>query len=120
MADHNKLGEEGEKIAVEHLTDKGYEILETNWRSGREEIDIIAVHDKTLVIIEVKTRQSNYSGNPEEFVTKTKQSRLIKATSSYIEEIDFNGNTRFDIISVMIGEGPPELVHIEDAFYPAI
>ena len=120
MADHNKLGEEGEKIALKHLKGKGYDILETNWRSGREEIDIIAVDKDVLVIIEVKTRTSDYSGSPEEFVTQQKQRRLIKAANDYIEQKDFNGETRFDIISIIMGSGQPEVEHIEDAYYPKV
>ncbi|PCH93426.1 MAG: endonuclease [Bacteroidetes bacterium] len=117
MADHNKLGEEGESIALEYLKDKGYKILETNWRSGREEIDIIAELDETLIIVEVKTRQNDYSGSPEQFVNNQKQRRLIKATSNYIDETNFNGETRFDVISIIIGAGQPEINHICDAYY---
>ncbi len=120
MAGHNQLGEEGEKVALGFLRNKGYEILETNWRSGREEVDIIAIEKHTLVIVEVKTRTSDYSGSPEEFVTKKKQRRLIKAANDYIEQKDFNGETRFDIISIIMKDGIEEIDHIEDAYYPKV
>ena len=120
MAEHNKLGEEGEKTALGFLRNKGLEILETNWRSGREEVDIIAMDKDALVIIEVKTRTSGYSGSPEEFVTTQKQRRLIKVANDYIEQKDFNGETRFDIISIIIKDGIEQIEHLEDAYYPNV
>ena len=54
------------------LLDKGYSIRERNWRYQKAEVDIIALKENTLVAVEVKTRTSNYFGNPEDFVTKKK------------------------------------------------
>ena len=54
MAEHNELGELGEKRAQEYLISKGYEILHTNWRTGKLEIDIAAKKDDWLVIVEVR------------------------------------------------------------------
>jgi putative endonuclease len=79
MAEHNELGKQGEEIAQQHLSDKGYKILQCNWRFGSEEIDIIARKDNILVIVEVKTRQTNFFGEPEESVTKKKQKFLVRA-----------------------------------------
>ena len=59
MKDHIELGKTGEDIAVAHLEGKGYRILDRNWRWGKEEIDIIAIDGNFLVIVEVKTRNSN-------------------------------------------------------------
>ena len=58
MADHNDFGKKGEQIAVDYLRGKGFRILETNWRRGRNEIDIIARDGKVLVVVEVKSRHS--------------------------------------------------------------
>ena len=69
MAKHNDLGKMGEDLAVQYLTDKGYEILERNWRNKHKEIDIIAKDGETLVIVEVKTRQSDDHGEPDLAVT---------------------------------------------------
>ena len=56
MAKHNELGKKGEEIAAQYLSEKGYEILERNWRNRHKEIDIIAKDGNELVIVEVKTR----------------------------------------------------------------
>jgi len=120
MAEFHELGKSGEEIAIGHLRQLGYDILEQNWRKGSFEVDIIAQKGKTLVIAEVKTRSTNYFGEPEEFVTKTKQRNLIKAANGYIYENNLEVETRFDIISVLIKGGQYKVHHIEDAFYPTL
>ncbi len=120
MAEHNELGKKGEKIAQDFLKEKGYEILETNWHFGSDEIDIISKHNGFLVIIEVKTRSSNAFGEPEIAVTKQKQKFLIRASQNYILKNDINEECRFDIISIIIRNGINTIHHIEDAFYPTI
>ncbi|MBK7184032.1 MAG: YraN family protein [Flavobacterium sp.] len=116
MAEHNEIGQKGEQIASDFLKNKGYTILETNWRFKNLEADIIAQQNKTLIIAEVKTRQSNYFGEPETFVTKQKQKNLIKAAHAYIERSNSDLEVRFDIISIIIGKNESKVNHIEDAF----
>ena len=118
MAKHNELGNQGEEIAVQYLTDKGYEILERNWRNIHKEIDIIAKDGKVLVIVEVKTRQTDEYGNPDFAVTRRKQRMLIAAANAYISKNNIDVETRFDIISIFFRDGEPIIEHIEDAFLP--
>ncbi|MGP8215056.1 MAG: YraN family protein [Bacteroidia bacterium] len=120
MNEKQITGSQGESKAVEHLRAKGFEILETNWRFGQEEIDIIARDKDFLVIAEVKTRSTNYFGEPETFVNKQKQRHLIKAAGAYIEKNNLDLEVRFDIVSVL-KSGDTYKVHvIENAFYPII
>ena len=70
------FGREGERIAVDYLTEKGYRILRRNYRFGRGEIDIIAQDGTELVFVEVKTRRTSAFGEPEEAVTPKKQSQI--------------------------------------------
>ena len=114
----DNLGKYGENIAINFLKNKFYEIIATNWRSGHHEIDIVAKIDKTLVIIEVKTRNSDTFGHPSEFVKSKKHSNLFKATDALIESIDHHGEVRFDIIAVYEENQQWIVDHIEDAFYP--
>ena len=118
MAEHNDTGVAGEEFASSHLQEKGYIILERNWRFGREEIDIIAQYNDTLVIAEVKTRSGIFFGEPEEFVNRQKQRLLIKAANAYIERKNIDIEVRFDIISVIISGSKKKIHHIEDAFHP--
>ena len=118
MAEHNELGKLGEDLAVQYLTDKGYEILERNWRNIHKEIDIIAKDGDDLVIVEVKARQTDEYGEPDIAVTKRKQRMLIAAANAYITRKGLDVETRFDIISIIYIDGNPVIEHIEDAFLP--
>ena len=120
MSEHNDLGKTGELTAQDYLEKKGYKILEQNWRSGSWEIDIIAKHNDVLVIVEVKTRSSNYFGEPYMAVTKQKQRLLIKAAEAYVIRKNLNLEVRFDIISINYLKGSPTINHIENAFYPTL
>lgn len=118
MAEHNKVGNAGEKLAVQHLIKHGYTILAENWRSDRNEIDVIAQIGKTVVFVEVKTRMTDYFGDPSDAVSISKQLRVIQAANDFLEQNELDLEARFDVISV-IGIGPSAKVdHMVDAFYP--
>lgn len=120
MPNNTQKGLRGEEIAIAHLLKSGYEILEKNWRHKHLEIDIIARINSTLVVIEVKLRSNNFFGNPEEFVTKTKQKRVIKAADFYISENNINWETRFDVVSIIQNPNEFTVEHIVGAFYPSL
>ncbi|WP_374165718.1 YraN family protein [Arcticibacter sp. MXS-1] len=118
MAEHNQLGQRGEQIAAEFLLNKGYRILHRNWFYGKAEVDIIARSEQFLVFAEVKTRTSTDFGQPEEFVSSSKQRRLQWAAEGYIYHHNYQGEIRFDILSVLFDvKGRYTIRHIEDAFW---
>ncbi|MBC8053877.1 MAG: YraN family protein [Sphingobacteriaceae bacterium] len=118
MAVHNLLGQQGEAIARTYLEDKGYEILDENWCFGKAEIDLIVYRDKRIIFVEVKTRSSTGFGQPEDFVTESKQILLQKAAEEYLYLMNFKGEIRFDIIAILFDKkGEYTLKHIEDAFW---
>lgn len=116
MAAHNELGEKGEKIAIDFLLRKGYIILEKNYRYLKAEVDIIAKIENTLAVIEVKTRSTDYFGNPEEFVNSKKIKLLLSAIDYYVTEKDLDVNVRFDIIAIIEQNTSTKIKHLEDAF----
>ena len=120
MAEHNDFGKKGEVIASEYLKSKGYKILDTNWRWGKNELDLVARDGKTLVIVEVKTRHSNALGEPETAVNREKQRNLIRAANAYVHFRKITDEVRFDIISILILEDREQIHHIPDAFYPLV
>jgi len=120
MADHNLLGKKGEEIALEYLRKKGFKILKQNWREGKDEVDIIANDGEYLVFVEVKTRRTNAFGEPEFAITKKKQGFLIRAANSYIFKYDYWGESRFDVVSIIVKPNETEVYHIKDAFYPSM
>lgn len=120
MAGHNQVGQKGEELAVNYLSEKGYQIVECNWRFKKAEIDIIAHFKNQLVIVEVKTRTSEEFESPKEAVTISKQKNIVKAADAYIQERDIDLECRFDVVSVLMLPDQTKIEHIEDAFYPML
>lgn len=120
MSAIHELGKRGEELAAQYLKEKGYKILETNWRFGRNELDLIAEDGKILVVAEVKTRHSAVFGEPEMAVTREKQRAIIRSANAYIRCRHRNIEVRFDIISILIQGERVSINHIPDAFYPMV
>ena len=120
MAKHNILGHEGEDIAADYLVKQGYAIMDRNWMCGHKDLDIVAVKDHTLVIVEVKTRSSTDWGDPEDFVTDRKIKRIVNSADAYIRYNCLDLDVRFDIISVIFDGLEFKLEHIEQALYPPV
>ncbi|MCD4681458.1 MAG: YraN family protein [Bacteroidales bacterium] len=120
MSDHIEFGKNGEELAQAFLRNLGYDILELNWKFGKNEIDIIAAKDDLIVIVEVKTRKSNFFGEPEVSVTKSKQRILVRAANAFLRKNKISLETRFDVISIILTPHNHQIKHIEDAFYPIL
>jgi putative endonuclease len=118
MAEHNETGKKGEDLAADFLQNEGIQILERNWKNRFEEIDIIALENELLVIVEVKTRSSLAFGKPEESVGLRKQRLLVNAAEAYIKKYNSDRETRFDIISVVTNGTGANIQHIRHAFSP--
>lgn len=98
-----KLGAQGEQIAINYLHNRGYQILERNYRNKLGEIDIIAKHGNDLVFIEVKTRSDKVFGSPLEAVTSAKQRQLAKVALEYLSRQNcFDQPARFDVVGVRL------------------
>jgi len=117
MAEHNDLGKKGEEAAVYYLMEKGHVLLQQHYRFGRAEIDIITREKGIIVFSEVKTRTSNKYGYPEEYITREKIRLVKEAAEEFMYRNKFEGEVRFDVLSLTKqGEGF-KIHHIEDAFF---
>ena len=112
----NLLGREGEADAVQYLSDKGYRILEKNYRTPFGEIDIIAKDGDVLVFIEVKTRADDSFGSPFEAVDRRKRDKIRKVALSFMQKLKKEVPARFDVMSISIDKGEYRIEHIRDAF----
>jgi putative endonuclease len=117
LASHNELGKIGEELAAQYLLREGYEILERNWIFQKAEIDIIAQKENQLCIVEVKTRNSAFFGDPQDFVTNSKIKLLVKAANEYVISNDIDIEVRFDIIAIVKNQKVEKIEHFKDAFY---
>ena len=116
MINRKSIGDNGEDNAVNFLLANSYEVLERNFRFGRGEIDIIALKNSTMVFVEVKTRKNINYGYPETYLSEAQQERIHRVAEEYIQQNDWPGMVRFDVISVLWGEEEANFDHFEDAF----
>ena len=117
MATHNETGKTGEALAAQYLIEKGYVIVERNFRWKRYEIDLIAKKEPFLIFVEVKTKTNISYGLPEDDVTPKKASQVMQAAEEYVYAKGWKKEIRFDIIAVIIKGESIEMEHIIDAFY---
>lgn len=118
MSQHIQQGRLAEQLAQKFLLSKGYNILTTNWRSGKKELDIVAHSASHLVVVEVKSRRQSIHPYAGEVVNLKKQRRLILAAERYIKINSITLPVRFDIISIVFSGYNIDIEHIEDAFFP--
>lgn len=109
------VGKWGENTAVDYLSQRGYRILERNFRTAHGEIDIIAVRDDVLIFVEVKSRSSRSFGLPEDSITPRKQAHMRSAAEHYLQEHVTQDTWQFDVIAI-IGKpfGKVDIQHFEN------
>lgn len=110
------FGKMGEQMAAKYLTDKGYVILEHNYRRGHLEIDLIALDGDELVIVEVKSRAYDIILHPEEAVDHKKRLNLIRLANEYVKTHGRKENVRFDIVSIVSNANGTEIKHLKNAY----
>jgi len=120
--DRRDLGSAGEQLAVEHLERRGYHIVERNYRSRWGELDIVALHEHTLVFCEVKTRRlAGQARTPLESVHERKRSRVRRMAGRWLAERrdrPYAATLRFDAIGVTFDPAGrlAGIDHLEGAF----
>lgn len=98
------LGDTGERKAVYFLENKGYQILTTNFRTVFGEIDIVALDGEEIVFVEVKTRITDYFGDPSLAVDAKKIDRIVNSAQLFLKQTKLTNNYRFDVISIVPGK----------------
>jgi putative endonuclease len=118
MAAKDELGRRGEKLAADHLTTSGYDVIDRNWRCPQVEIDLVATMGDETVFVEVKTRSSLAYGHPLEAVTASKLSRLRRLAAAWCEVHPGNHDRiRIDVVAIVAPtHGLVEIEHLERVF----
>lgn len=103
------LGAAGEDLAAAWYEDRGYEILERNWRRREGEVDLIAREGRTVVFCEVKARTSDRFGSGAEAVRTAKQRRIRRLAARWLSELTpasgrARVEVRFDVVSITAGD----------------
>lgn len=96
------LGARGERLAEAYYRQQGCHILARNWRSGRDELDLVVLDRVVLVFVEVKTRTADFGGEGYRAVDRRKKTALRRAAYAWIRQIGGVPHRRFDILEVMV------------------
>lgn len=114
----HETGRTGEEMALEYLLQRGYKLLERNWRCRYKEVDLIMENIDGIHVVEVRTRKEPTAVEPEQTVDRRKQHNLEAAANSYLRSRKTTAPVHFDIVSIVLdGSGKVlRLNHIQDAF----
>lgn len=115
--DKKLRGHKGEAIAADYLRKKGYKIRAMNYFCRFGEIDIIAEKDDIIIFVEVKLRKNRDFANALEYVTKSKQKKILKTAMIYLSTVeDEQKYSRFDVIEIYHDGEIKEINHLENSF----
>ena len=113
------LGDTGEKIAKNYLREKGYKILDKNFRYSKlGELDIIAKRGNNIIFFEVKARMRKGLSEfkPEDNITQTKQKKLVKLAQIWLAKRKLDTGWQIDILAIEIYRDKSfDIRHLENA-----
>jgi putative endonuclease len=111
------LGKQGEEVAERFLKQKGYKLVERNYRCSAGEVDLIVLDRRVIVFVEVKTRSGDRFGSPLEAVESRKQRKMMRAAQFFLAQKGLHQrDARFDVVGISWPGGEPLVEHIENAF----
>ncbi|MBI1818996.1 MAG: YraN family protein [Nitrospirae bacterium] len=111
-----EYGREAETYAASYLKQKGYKIVEKNYKTRFGEIDLIATDRNTLVFLEIKARQNDHFGGPAGAVTRTKRQKIVKMAKFYLMSKKIERDIRFDVLLIVGALESPSVELIQNAF----
>lgn len=117
LDERSKRGRAGEDAAQHVYERRGYVVVARNWRCGLGELDLVLLRRRLLVFCEVKARSGPAFGGGYEAVTRPKRRRIRSLAEVFIERHGFaHAEVRFDVASVWLSRGEPDVEVFEDAF----
>jgi len=110
----------GEDAAAAFLRQKGYKVLDRNWRGSRGELDLVCESGQILVFVEVKTRTPGPMNKPWQGMTPAKKSTLMRTVSEYLTRTGlWERPCRLDLVAVEVAEGAePVVEHVQNVDAP--
>jgi len=100
-----QTGKIGEQIAKKYLLEKGYKIIEQNYKTKYGEIDLVCQKKKELVIVEVRTKMGNMYGSPEDSLNKKKLRKIWLNGLAYVKQKKWQGSWRIDAVCLLLTPG---------------
>lgn len=112
------IGNQAEELAKDYLRKQGLRFIEHQYRSKVGEIDLIMQDQQTLVFVEVRYRETDEFGAPEETITRSKQRHLIRTALYYQQTHEYTADfySRFDVVAILGNKPNLKITWIPDAF----
>ena len=112
------LGAQGEALAGGWYVERGYTVLDRNWRTRQGELDLILEREGIVVFCEVKTRTSDAFGIGAEAVTREKQLRIRRLAGAWLTAHDRRARElRFDVVSILAPRGERPTIEVLEAAF---
>ena len=111
-------GGRAEQYALDYLTSQGLKLLTRNFLCRMGEIDLIMMHNKHLVFVEVRYRKNSRYGSPAATISHTKQRRLTRTANFYLQQHGHDIPCRFDVVAI-VSEPEVKVEWIQNAFEAA-
>lgn len=114
MRAKDAVGRYGERVAAAFLVERGWQVLDRNWRGPSGELDIVALDGDVLVVVEVKTRTGDGFGHPAEAVTPAKLARVRRLAGQWLASHEVRPReVRIDVLAVRArGSGAARVEHL--------
>ena len=113
-----QIGTAAESLACDYLQRQGLALLERNYRAPYGELDLIMRDQNQTVFVEVRYRRNQHFGSGADSIRPAKQDKLLKTALYYLQQHPKLAKrpVRFDVVSISVPEGQPEIDWIKDAF----
>jgi putative endonuclease len=113
-----ETGRWAEQLAATYLRAQGVQVVAQNYRCREGEIDLVGLHQTTLIFVEVRYRHHDYFGTGAESIDSRKQQRIILTAQHFLQQHPQwqESNCRFDAVIVSPSGAHAEMQWITDAF----
>ena len=118
FATKQETGQRAEQLAVDYLLAQGFTIRATNWRMEHKEIDIVAVKNNRLHIVEVRSLTTSFFQQPYQSIDRVKERNLITAANAYVRYHKLSMEVQLDVVSIVFDGETHSLDYFPNAIYP--
>lgn len=109
------IGRFGEEVAGSYLMEKGYRVVERNWKYKKGELDLICTRGKKIIFVEVKTRSRQGQVQALESLGYQQKLNLLRTANHYLcKQGLWDKECRFDFVCVTIGS-EVQIDHVQNA-----
>ncbi|MBI4236890.1 MAG: YraN family protein [Deltaproteobacteria bacterium] len=114
--ERQQIGALGEQLAAAFLEQRGFRVVARNFRVRVGEVDLIVERGGERHFVEVKTRRTDFAGDPLEQLTPRKQQQIVRAAQWYRHRHPTTATCHFSVLGIDLSSGRPAIEWVPDAF----